>query len=688
MHEFTHEWLVTARRIGRRIAEWLAAQPNGIRFPSDLEVIRSLTPASEALSLALAAADDGNIARAKTLIVKHFRRRIVPRFFIDRAEIPNAVRELQRHHSEWLEHTATESESPFAIRVYSGIVNVSGPEGWRSLREGPGGDILYPVQPHRFAFAVRLARALLFGIPDGEPLHKLVAGWMAASSNSGRPLGYRTSLVAVYRAVALSWVSAFICAGPYLNVDLEFQLLKILLVDARFIHDSIPGTTTNNHLLADGFGLWYLGTLYPELQEASAWIRAGQDVWLRELRRQIYADGSGFEHSVHYHELACEMLAAYLVLSQRNSLPVPDWVRQQGRAMLALQASLSGPDANPLPLGGTTDDPLFPLDNAGSWGCAALREVYRKLYAPALSSPPRQHPGRERAFWMLGGRFEPPPPLAADPIFMAYPDGGYFVFSESGDRTRLIFRTGPREGVDVAPGHMQADFLSIYVILDGTPLIVPTGTYTYRRSPEKWPPNTPKWREHFRSPQASNGLVIGGYSPLIDDNGDFPGGVTGQMESRVRLTRMVNGPSLAHVEGEMLGRTIYAGHRRGIVHVCGQYWILYDTLSQEIGADQATFHLQLSADTTVELSFQDTDVVGSRDTFLSLTRTPGLCRLPVISGTTSPPMGWVSPRYGELKPASLLRYSLDRPKEPQAIVLKNASKCPTHGKLAMQRVDG
>jgi hypothetical protein len=43
---------------------------------------------------------------------------------------------------------------------------------------------------------------------------------------------------------------------------------------------------------------------------------------LTELGRQIYLDGTSFEHSVHYHELACEMALSYLLLSRRNGLSV------------------------------------------------------------------------------------------------------------------------------------------------------------------------------------------------------------------------------------------------------------------------------------------------------------------------------------------------------------------------------
>src|SRR5690606_320400 len=136
----------------------------------------------------------------------------------------------------------------------------------------------------------------------------------------------------------------------------------------------------NNHLLADGFAGWFCGTLYPELEYAAQCKAIGEPIFLRELQRQFHEDGAGFEHAMHYHELGCEMTVAYVLLEQRNGRQVRLEGTNRLKAMLALQAAVSGPEANPLTMGNSIEDPLFPLDPGHGWAPGAMRELYRSLF--------------------------------------------------------------------------------------------------------------------------------------------------------------------------------------------------------------------------------------------------------------------------------------------------------------------
>jgi len=142
------------------------------------------------------------------------------------------------------------------------------------------------------------------------------------------------------------------------------------------LQHTIGGSYPNNHLLADGFAGWYCGTLYPEFRSAGASASKGRRIFLRELRRQFYADGANFEHSTHYHELGCEMVVAYVLLSRRNDAATDADVMNGLERMLAFQAALNGPEAISLPIGDTTEDPLFPLDAEHGWAGAAMNELF------------------------------------------------------------------------------------------------------------------------------------------------------------------------------------------------------------------------------------------------------------------------------------------------------------------------
>ncbi len=193
---------------------------------------------------------------------------------------------------------------------------------------------------------------------------------------------YLSPLIAVHRAFAITWDLAFLAAADERDVDLEFKLLRILLADARFVYSKLGTSVANNHLLGDAFLMFYLGMLYPEFAEAAAWRRDGEPLFLREFERQVYDDGTSFEHSVHYHEFVCEMVTAIVLLARRNEVPIEPWVLERHRRMLEFQAALSGPEACALPIGDTVEHPLFPLDAFDGVGAASHREILRALYEP------------------------------------------------------------------------------------------------------------------------------------------------------------------------------------------------------------------------------------------------------------------------------------------------------------------
>jgi hypothetical protein len=628
-----------------------------VTLPDDITFIRSLSQRSGVLASAARALDAGDLTSAKALVVEHFRSRTTPRFFLDARQIRELVRDIGAAHPEWRARliASAEREASFRFRIYGMEAKIETEDDWRNIPHGPGRDVLYAERPSRFGFAPRLALASLHGAKTREALGTLVRRWSAASHGVGNSIAYYSSHVTVYRIIALAWCIAILRAGSSDDPALEFLMFKIVVTDGRFVAQSLPHTAPNNHLLASGFGLWFLGLLYPEFPDAEMWLKRGEAIWLEELSRQVYPDGGSVEHSIHYQEHICEMMCGYLLLSQRNNLSVPRWVSDLGERMLCLQSSLSGPEGVPLPLGDTTEDPLFPLDTLDDWGCAAWREIYRTLYTTRHLPPTADHPGRERAMWLLGKRSATTCESSVEPTFDAFPDAGHFVMSDHHGRSRLVFRTGPSPGRLALPGHMHADLLSVYLSLEGESVIVPTGTYTYRANPDQWKAGTPAWRRHLLSPWASNGLVIGEHDPLARGSGDFPGHIRGSIRSRVRLSRVSSGARLSVTEGENLGDSVYAGHFRGVVHVWGGYWLVYDRLPRDLDVD-AYLHYHVLAETRVKACGPNQLTVATTRNELNLLNTASLSAPVLLNGAPSPLAGWHSPRYGELRTATLIRF--------------------------------
>jgi len=659
--------LQSLARIRGRLRDLLRPQPRlAIKFPTDQELFISLSDA--------AVVGAGLRPALRLHLVRHFRTRNAPRFFVDPGTMADALATIVAQHPGWREQALSDARDwcENLGGAYLTSLGVKGAIDWQHLPMGPGHDHLYQDRIHLFAFAVILARALSLGAPVREDLRRNITTWMRLTESHPDPTGYSSGLIVVYRAVALTWTLAFLAGCPDEDAELEFMLLRIMLTDARFIAARLGTSFANNHLLADGFCLWYLGTLFPEFAEAVTWKTRGEAVWLRELRRQILDDGTSFEQSSHYQLLACEMALGYVLISRRNDSPVPEWVSARVEKMLAFHADLCGSAAPPMAFGDGVEDPLYPLMHLRNWGHGDYRAIYQSLFRRDAQTGDLSASCNEPAFWLLGGTLPARESIAQYNAHAAYAQGGCHVFRGNDAGSRLLLRTGPASDVLVNPGHMHADQLSIALNLRDQPVIVDAGTYTYRSDPRHWPERTPDWRQYFMSPFAHNGLAIDGEDPLRRGPGDFPGK---PIQSRVRTDCATAGMSLAHVAAEMVGDTLYCGHRRGVIAVCDRYWLVYDALPTGVPLERLSFGLQLAigARVTRESKAQALRVDAGR-ACLDIAVSDGLVLDRIMSGETDPVGGWVSPRYGERREAPMLRYRTTGAPGPHATLLSPSAK--------------
>ena len=645
-----------ATRLGRAaLSRIVRPQPaHEVRLPVDAEVITALREDVPALAQVRSAAQSGSIEKARDLLVVHFRERAAPCFFLDRTEVRPLAGRLAAARPDWRAE-ATHSAADWQRYVYSNGAaarRATDLPDWNNLPLGPGRDTVNQHKAHHFLFAVQLARAQAYGAQSTDALRSILDSWITATDGRPGAPAYSSPLVAVHRAVALTWTWAFLGGSCEPDPELELTLFRIILADARFVHARLGKSAPNNHLLADAFLMFYLGILYPELREAETWRRDGETLFLRELRRQIYDDGTSFEHSVHYHELACEMATAIVLLAKRNAVELEPWVEQRLARMLRFQALLGGPQARSVAIGDSIETHLFPLDSFDRVGAASHREVLRTLFDASVPPSSQDAPGQERAAWLLGGRLASAGPAIGDSDPAAFPDGGFVVLPDSRVDGCLVFRTGPTPGRLYSAGHMHADLLSVYLRLGGTPMIVDAGTFTYRARKERWPADEPPWRTHFLGPSAHNALCIEARDPLDRGPGDFP---AGPLKTEVVASPLVTGGDIAWAEATAVSETPYGGHARGVVRVLGHYWLVYDLLPPAATESSAWLSLHFSDEAVVRRQGPRAIVARCADRHLVVVSSAGHPEMQLIKASRGPLGGWVSPRYGELSPAFVCR---------------------------------
>lgn len=598
-------------------------------------------------------------ARAED-IAAYFRQRHSPSFFADTGTLAALANRMSSDHPGWRDRLVAIADADRAdgLEIYS----VTGPPlrpgfPWGGLHPEPNDDDLYSVRPHRFGFAPRHALAVLYGEEPATALADILEDWMAFAARGSSELPYCSALVVIQRLLALSWAHAFVMALPEpedaATTRLHVAILRILHADIRFLLPRLGKSATNNHLLADRFASWYVHLLFPEFVDDAMDLNACEAAWLAELERQVYPDGTGFEHSLHYHELGCEMAAAYVLLCRRNSRPIASATLERIERMLGFQAGLAGPGSVTVPFGDATEDPLFALDTGDGWATAGLRELYRALFQPDLSPAAPASPSVERAFWLLGGALAPRESFSGDQEDrpQLWPDGGFGVLPGGQGSARLLFRTGPGIRQDLVAGHMHADLLSVCVTHGDQPVLTDPGTRCYRWRSGKAGPG----RAYFSGPAAHNGLALAAVDPLGPVQGDFR---KETIPIRVDTTRCLIGRGIAWLEAEIRGSSPYAGYRRGVVHVSGAYWIIYDRLPPGVEKSSAVLSFQTAAGVQARQTGTGTVLLETSAGTLWLAKGPGLDEPQIIQGRSDPPGGWVAPSYGKLIPAVQLRYGV------------------------------
>lgn len=595
-------------------------------------------------------------------LLRRAREQFGPRFFVSPESVCSLWQRIGDKYPQWRERhlEAVRADTAAGISIYSRRGPRMGKEfPWDDLPIGPHGDSLYAKHLHRFAFVARHALACFDDSTSIDRLESMLETWVDCARARRSHYCYDSNLGVIQRLLVLSWAWVFLSArGADGNCEaerLEWRVLRIIESDIRFLEPRLGESAPNNHLLADRFAAWYLRAVFPELVADGDCTQA-ENEWKKELLRQTYADGGSFEQSMHYHESVCEMVAAYLILCRRQGRAADPEIEGRARSILRFQTIINETVETRLPIGNGAEESLFPLDPGQSECTGALREIYRTLFDPQVPPAPMEDVTVMRSYWMLGGDLAHAQTKSTrEPRMVPFADSGLYVFTDVEKEARLVFRTGPRFGVQVAPGHMHADLLSIYVRVNGEPLIVDAGTYTYRLVSGDQVVGGTSWRRYFAGPAAHNGLTIGDSDPLGTLYGDFR-----QSGSEVRAESYhAVSDGLAMVDARLGDAAPYTNVRRVCVHVHGEYWLIIDTYPT-VMTHHGPMHYGFQLAQGVNLRVDDRAVTarGSADgACVTLVGSTDRDVPNVFEGSVDPLAGWVSPRYGELKPAPQVRFS-------------------------------
>ena len=459
-------------------------------------------------------------------------------------------------------------------------------------------------------------------------------------------INWASSLEIAFRSISWIWAVNFFKTSLLFSPDILNRLLKFLYVSARHLETYLSTYfSPNTHLTGEALGLFYLGTMFPEFEDAERWKSTGRQILLEQITKQIRADGGYFEQSSYYHRYTADFYSHFHILAGLNNLPDCE-VTNELSLLLEHLMYLTRPD-------GTT--PLFGDDDGGR-----LMRLDRKPandFRPTLSTgavlllrPDLRFVAGELAeetFWLLGADctelFDSITPDKPKKLSVAFPESGYFVLRDAWTRDAnfLLFDSGVHGSLSC--GHAHADALAVEVAVKGFPLLVDPGTFTYTGSKE--------FRDWFRSTMAHNTVTVDRESSSLP-NGPF----SWLTQANADVTAWISEGRFDYIVGEHDGYQRLRApvkHKRSILFLKDDYWIIRDSLiSEGYHHYELWFHFAEHIQTQLD---------ARNRTLISTLPDQSVARIVVLSdgGKWSTESGWTSSCYGTKKNAPVFAHTAD-----------------------------
>ncbi|HSE91086.1 MAG TPA: alginate lyase family protein [Candidatus Binatia bacterium] len=506
------------------------------------------------------------------------------------------------------------------------------------------GDVKYVWELNRLQHLVLLALASIWTGQENyeEEIVRQTLSW-SEENPFMMGLNWKSPLEAALRLISWAYVS---CLTGNKLPDVRHNSMRATLYQHQYFISKFYSkhSSANNHLIGEMAGLYVASIIWPFYQESSSWQSLAKTKLLKEIVRQVEADGVGKERAIEYQLFILEFLLMAASLGQRTGDPFPEEFWRRLRSMLTFLSAISDRNGN-LPMFGDGDSgQVVGLPDTTSSRVRALVRLGRRLHKPV------NHPTATdvRSRFLLWGESENIPVTAQiedQKGLQTFPGGGYYVLSAArghDDEIVVVFDAAPL-GLPPLYAHGHADALSFWLSYGGHEFFVDPGTFSYYTQDS--------WRAYFRSTAAHNTIRIDGYDQSI------PGGRflwSHVANSQVDHTEENN--DFVEVEARHDGYrrlTDPVMHRRRMrLYKQSKKIFIEDTLHCRDRHDiEIFFHFNESCRIEQTKSASYTVEIGEKRLHIQLDLQ---LQSQLLRGSENPILGWVSRTYGIKKPSFTL----------------------------------
>ncbi|MBV6521912.1 MAG: hypothetical protein MNPFHGCM_02056 [Gemmatimonadaceae bacterium] len=438
------------------------------------------------------------------------------------------------------------------------------------------GDHKFVWEINRHHILVSLGQAYWY--TGDERWSERLLSWLDEWMDANPPklgINWASSLEVAFRSISWIWALQLVRGSPHLTTARFARAVGFLALFGRHIERFLSTYfSPNTHLTGEALGLYVLGTQLSPLRDARRWRDRGLRILLEQLPRHVRADGVYFEQATYYQRYTLDFYLHLMILAERCGDRLDHRVAPTVVRLLECLRTIARPDGS-IPLIGDDDGGrLLPLDGRRGEQLHSALATGAVLFDDPSFAYCATRPNPELV-WLFGpdgaDRWRRLRPLAPREGSRAFLAGGLHVMRDGWSSTAgvMTIDCGPHGVFNC--GHAHADALAFDLTVDGIPVLIDPGTFTYTTSRA--------WRDYFRSTAAHNTVSLG------DESSSTPAGpfswrstATSSLE-RWHASDVVDYFAGTHDGYERAG--IDAGVCRQLLFIKSGYWIVRDTVRSE-----------------------------------------------------------------------------------------------------------
>lgn len=263
-------------------------------------------------------------------------------------------------------------------------------------------------------------------------------------------------------------------------------------------------SSSNNHLISEYAGLFAATSLW-QFKESEDWNIYSKKGLEKEILRQHSENGINKEEAAEYIQFITDFFLIACIIGEKSDNPFSEDYENQLKKILYYIYNLLDLSGNYPQYGDEDDGKCLMLDKEEHFNnFRSLLTSAAIIFGDAVLKS--KCSGIDQKNIILFGdscikEYEDIAVIKPDYISKFYPEEGHFILrkQEGAEEVYLHFDAAPLGYLSIA-AHGHADALSFILHIDGNPIFIDPGTYTYHTEPD--------WRKYFIGTLAHNTIRI------------------------------------------------------------------------------------------------------------------------------------------------------------------------------------